>query len=127
MKIAKPQVHLRKNTSTGTYMIHVVTWMDYTKFRANGYDTLPTSPVDGLYPIVLKIIEDEAIPNMQLLTPIVHTLALGSIELNGSHPFIEVTVINESKDNSLVGKIKTHQDGADDSGMPTPELKKLRQ
>jgi hypothetical protein len=68
---------------------------------------------------VLKITEDETIPNMQLLTPIVHTLALGSIELNGSHPFIEVTVINSSKDNSLVGKIKTHQDGADDSGMPT--------
>lgn len=122
MKIGKPQVHLRRNTSTGMYSIHVVTWMDYTRFKSNGYNTLPTAVVDGVYPIVLKITEDETIPNMQLLTPIVHTLSLGEIELSGTYPFIEVTVINSSDSNSLVGKIKTHQDGADDSGMPTPKL-----
>jgi hypothetical protein len=123
MKIAKPQVHLRKNTSIGTYMIHVVTWMDYTKFKSNGYATLPTSAVDGVFQIVLKITEDTTIPNMQLLTPVVHTLSLGSIELTSVRPFIEVIVINSSDSNSIVGKIKTHQDGADDSGMPTSKLR----
>ena len=123
MKIAKPQVHLRKNTSTGTYMIHVVTWMDYTKFKSNGYVTLPTSPEDGVFQIVLKIAEDTTIPNMAMLTPIVHTLSLGSIELSSSRPFIEVSVINSSDSDSIVGKTKTHQDGADDSGMPTTKFR----
>jgi len=104
-------------------MIHVVTWMDYTKFKSNGNVTLPTSAVDGVYQIILKVIEDSTVPNMQLLTPVVHTLSLGTgIELNSARPFIEVVVINSSDSNSVVGKTKTHQDGADDSGMPTPDL-----
>lgn len=119
MKIAKPQVHLRFDNNTETHNIHVVTWMDYTRFKADGYETISTTPVDGVYTVNLKIVEDSNLPDMQLLTPVVHTLELTGIEFTTSAPFLEVKVIN-SADSSLIGRKKTHQDDSDDSGMPNP-------
>ncbi|MCC6373079.1 MAG: hypothetical protein IT236_18895 [Bacteroidia bacterium] len=123
MKIAKPQVHLRKDNNTGTYYIHVITWMDYTRFKADGYESISTNAVNGVFTVTLKITEDTSLMDMELLTPIVHTLELTGIELNSTNPYLEVRVIN-SGDNSEMGKRrKTHQDDADDSGMPTPKTK----
>lgn len=121
MKIAKPQVHLRFDNTGEVHMIHVITWMDHTKFREDGYDMLPSSAVDGVFSITLKIKEDNSVPNMDLLTPIVHTIELTAIELNSTDPFIEINVVNTSDSNSLIGRTKTHQDDSDESGMPGPK------
>ncbi len=120
MKIGKPQVHLRKDLSSGNYMIHVVTWMDQTRFVADGYDTLPTTATSHVFPVTLFIREDETVPDMTLLTPVVHTLVLTDVPISATDPFIEVSVVN-SNDSSLIGKTKPHQDDSDDTGMPSPK------
>jgi hypothetical protein len=117
MKIAKPQVHLRFDNNTEKYNLHVVTWMDFTKFKEDGHEPISTSAVDGVFTVNLKIKEESSRPNMQLLTPIVHTLELNGIVFSSSAPFLEVNVIH-SDDGSLLGRRKTHQDDSDDSGMP---------
>lgn len=119
MKIFTPQVHLKKENASGVFHIHVVTWMDKTKYKADGYNTLPTSAQNGVFTITLKIAEDAAVPNMTLLTPVVHTLTLTNISLSTEAPFIEVNVIN-SGNSSFIGKRKVHKDDADDSAMPHP-------
>src|SRR3954467_15822727 len=108
MQIAKPQVHLRLDTVSENYMIHVVTWMDQTKFIADGYESLPTVAVSGVYPITLRIKENAQTPNMALLTPVVHTLVLEGIDLD-LEPFIQVTLINASDSNASVVKRKNLQ------------------
>lgn len=120
MQIAKPQVHLRWDNTEEIYMIHVVTWMDQTKFRADGYESLPLSATNGAYTITLKVKEDTTVPNMELLTPVVHTLTLDGISLDSANPFITVKLINTSDSNSEMGRRKGHMDDGDDSGMPTP-------
>jgi hypothetical protein len=122
MQIAKPLVHLKKENATSLYHIHVVTWMDQTRFKSDGFESFSTSSVDGVYGITLNITEDLDVPDMHLLTPIVHTLTLTGISLSAAAPFIEVTVKNTTDDSAIV-KTKTHLDDADDSGMPSPKLK----
>lgn len=119
MQLAKPQVHLRKNQATSTYYIHVITWMDNSRFKANGYDTLSTNSTDGVFTVNLRIAEDSDLPDMDLLTPVVHTLELTGIALNTDAPFLDVKVLHAST-NNVLGRRKTHKDDADDSGMPTP-------
>ena len=121
MQIAKPQVHLKREVGVG-YHIHVVTWFDYTKFKANGFESVSTTPTSGVFSIVLKVLEDEAVPNMKLLTPVVHTLTLTGVSLDSSAPFVEVKIINSSDGDAVMGKRRTHQDDADDSGMPGQEM-----
>jgi len=125
MQIAKPQVHLKKQNDPTVYHIHVVTWMDQTKYTSDGHNTVPTSATDGVFSVVIKIKEDSTVPNMHLLTPVVHTLTLTDLEFDEMAPFLDVTVINTSDSNAVLGKRRTHQDDADDSGMPEPPPKRI--
>lgn len=122
MQIAKPQVHLKKNNSTGVFYIHVVTWFDRTKFKSNGVGTISTTPVSGVFQVQLKVIEDLSIADMQLLTPVVHTVELAGVTINSSNPFLEIKITNTSDGNAEMGKRKTHHADADDSAMPIPKL-----
>lgn len=117
MQIAQPIVHLEKDGST--YHIHVITWFDQTKFVADGIETLPTTATEGIFHIKLFVTEAGSVPNMQLLTPVVHTLTLSGITLSSGDPFIEVEVVNTT-DDSTTGKKKVHREGASDSAMPDP-------
>jgi len=119
MQIGTPLVHLKNEDASGKFHIHVVTWFDYTKFKASGYATLNKIPTTGVFGVTLFVDEDTSVPNMKLLTPVVHTLTLDDITLTTSNPFVEVTVVNLA-DSSQVGKQKTHKDGADTSSMPDP-------
>lgn len=119
MQIATPIIHLEKEGGS-TYHIHVITWFDQTKFKADGYGTLPTTASDGVFTVTLFVAEDTGVPNMQLLTPVVHTLTLTGVSLDSEDPFLEVEVINTSDDNTLQGKRKTHKDSAGGSAMPDP-------
>jgi len=104
-------------------MIHVVTWMDRTKFVADGYETLPISSSAGVFTVVIRVKEDTDIPDQELLTPVVHTLWLPDMNIEDDGPFIEVKLKN-SEDSSYMGKRKTHNQDSDDSGMPDPPTKK---
>jgi hypothetical protein len=118
MQIAMPIIHLEKEGAS-TYHIHVITWFDYTKFKADGSDTIPTVATDGVYTITLFVTEDSTVPNMQLLTPVVHTLTLTGVELTVEDPLIEVQIYNTFGE-SLEGKRKVHREGATSSAMPDP-------
>src|ERR1044072_5070450 len=116
MQIANPIIHLEKD-GEDTYYIHVVTWFDYTKFKADGYDTLSTTPTEGVFTVTLFVAEDNTVPNMQLLTPVVHTLTLTGVTLTAGNPFIEVEIYNTTAE-SQEGKRKVHREGASSSAMP---------
>jgi hypothetical protein len=118
MQLATPIIHLEVD-GTSTYHIHVITWFDNTKFKANGHDTLPGSATSGVFPITLFVSEDSGVPEMELLTPVVHTVTLTGITLNGTNPFIEVTIYNTSG-SSQVSKKKMHKESAGNSAMPDP-------
>jgi hypothetical protein len=118
MQIAQPIVHLEVEGGS-TYHIHVITWFDQTKFVADGYDTLPTTATAGIFPITLFVAEDSGVPNMNLLTPVVHTITLTGVSLSSGDPFIEVEVINTSNSSST-GNKKLHKDSAGTSAMPDP-------
>jgi hypothetical protein len=120
MQIAKPQVHLKKNNSNGTYYIHVVTWFDRTKFKSAGVASIATTATGGVFPVVLSVEEDNTVQDMELLTPVVHTVTLTGVSLDSNAPFVEVTIINTSDDDAEMGKRKTHKDDADDTAMPNP-------
>lgn len=123
MQIAKPQVHLKKNNSTGDFYIHVVTWFDRTKFKADGIESIATTASGGVFNVILKVAEDTSVPDMQLLTPVVHTIFLDGVDLDVSNPFIEVSIINSSDNDNEMGKRRTHHDDADDSSMPWTKQK----
>lgn len=118
MQIANPIVHLEKEGAS-TYHLHVITWFDQTKFKADGHDTIPTTATDGVFSITLFVTEDPGVPNMMLLTPVVHTLTLTGVELTVTDPFIEVEIYNNEAE-SQEGKRKTHKECASTSAMPDP-------
>lgn len=124
MLITKPQVHLRRHLPSLVYRIHVITWMDITQFVAAGSEALPVTATNGVFEIVLNVIKDPNIPEMKLLTPVVHTLSLDGIDLTDENPFISVKVNDITGGTlSLVGeRKKTHKDDADDSTMPGIQL-----
>lgn len=117
MQIADPIIHLEEHS--GTYHIHVITWFNHTRFIADGYDALPMSPTSNVWEIRLFVTEDSGVPDMELLTPVVHTLTLSGVTLNSTAPFIEIEIYN-TNDSSVVRKKKTHKDGASASAMPDP-------
>lgn len=123
MQIAKPQVHLKKVNSNNTYHIHVITWMDQTRFCEDGHEDLPSVDDEGVFTVTLRIKESSTVPDMNLLTPVIHTLTLTGINLTTEAPFLEVQVVNSSNSNSFVGKRKMHKDDADDSAMPSPIIR----
>lgn len=118
MKTYTPLVHLARKITEGQpdeYFIHVVTFMNNTNYKADGYNTIPSLPTNNRYVITVKIKTDPLIPNMTLLTPVVHSLSLGTINLS-STPLIEIDVLDQNS--ALVGKKIIHRDDADEAAMP---------
>ena len=120
MQIAKPQVHLREGNCTGTYHIHVVTWFDQTRFKSNGVESISTTATNGVFTIVLKVAEDTSVPDLELLTPVVHTFTVEELELGTEDPLLEIILINSSDNDAELGKRKTHHADAEASAMPSP-------
>ena len=118
MQISTPIVHLEKEGSS-TYHVHVITWFDQTKFKAEGHDTIPTTATDNTFTITLYVTEDINVPNMQLLTPVVHTLTLTGVTLSGTDPFI-IIKINNIIEEAEISRKKMHKDSAGNSAMPDP-------
>jgi hypothetical protein len=120
MKVFTPLVHLASKSILNQpteYFIHVVTFMNNSKYKADGYDPLPLLPTNGKFTITLRVKEDAALPEMNLLTPVVHSLSIGTINLD-TNPILEVEV--KDNENALVGNKVTHRDDADEAAMPIP-------
>lgn len=118
MKFFQPQIQLARETAMDTpdaFHLHIVTFCPRTRFRANGHSTNSSELANGLYKVSIQLIEDSALPNFNYITPVVHTISLGSIAFPGGEGEIEVTVLGTvteessaaTRDGDPVTKTKT--------------------
>lgn len=131
MKFLKPQVQLvrkRMEKNTDEYFLHAVTFCDSTNIRANGHELpLPTLNKDGKYEVNLLAIQDTDLPNHNYLTPIVHSIDLGSLPFGDEDGEILVTLYIEEKgillrgdNNRPAGQGSVSTASADEEGKPIP-------
>ncbi|MCB0552719.1 MAG: hypothetical protein KDD02_04135 [Phaeodactylibacter sp.] len=95
MKLYKPQVQLvrrRKLDEPDEYYLHSVTFCGRTSYRADGHSPIPEqADADGVLSVSLAIVQDPALPDFEYLTPVVHTISLGSPVANGQELIVEVS------------------------------------
>ena len=95
MKFFQPQIQLAREAvldEPDAYFLHVITFCPRTCFRADGHETDGSELANGLYKVILYLCQDPSLPDYNYITPIVHTLALGSIDFPGGEGNIEVQV-----------------------------------
>ena len=83
MKLRKPIVRLARELNADgpdKYFLHSVTFFNQTNMVADGYEEI-TSQLDeeGKLVIVLIVNEDPDVPEMKMLTPVVHTIEIGAL------------------------------------------------
>lgn len=85
MSFNKPQIQLYKKSKVDAspeYILHCVTFFKKTNVRSAGHDPIPkkASDEDGIKVLRVKINikKDSAIAELEGLTPVVHTINLGS-------------------------------------------------
>lgn len=97
MKFYKPQVELIKivdPTLPTEYVLHSVIFCRFTNFKANGYEIdLSDLQAESLVTVTLKLDQDENAPNLEYITPVVHTLNLGAINFPEGEGWIEIDVV----------------------------------
>lgn len=96
MKLFKPQVQIfrrRMWEQPDEFFLHAVTFCPRTPFKANGYSI---DKEENVIRVSLQIIKDPAAPDFEYLTPIVHTISLGSFEDQSDEGEIDVAVVIES-------------------------------
>lgn len=96
MKFFHPQIQLARETvfdEPDAFYLHIVTFCPRTCFRADGYSTEAGELANGLYKVSIKLLQDMALPDFGYITPVVHTIALGSIDFPGGEGEIEVQVL----------------------------------
>lgn len=95
MKLYKPQVQLvrrPKLDEPDEYFLHAVTFCGRTSYRSDGHSPIPAqADADGVLSVVLAIVQDPELPDFDYLTPVVHTLSLGSPVAKGQELIVEVS------------------------------------
>lgn len=98
MKFYKPQLQLayrvianEDGAFINEYILHAVTFCRRTNFRADGYTVAP-KVVDNKLLVTLKLKQEPELPDLEYITPVVHTIRLGSFDFIGGEGFIEVEV-----------------------------------
>jgi hypothetical protein len=95
MKFFKPQVQLARQSildAPDAYFLHIVTFCPRTCFRADGYSVSSANLAQGIYNVQINLLQDASLPDFGYITPVVHTLNLGSIAFPGGEGLIEVQV-----------------------------------
>ncbi len=95
MKFFHPQIQLARETvldEPDAFYLHIVTFCPRTCFRADGYEVDDSELSGGKYKVQIKLRQDPALPDFGYITPVVHTIALGSIAFPGGEGEIEVQV-----------------------------------
>lgn len=106
MKFFHPQIQLARETvlyEPDAYYLHVVTFCPRTSFRADGFEVDGSALAEGRYMVRVKLREDMELPDFNYITPVVHTIALGSIDFPGSEGAIEVQVVGDVIDTGSGG------------------------
>lgn len=121
MKFFHPQIQLVRELildAPDVFFLHIVTFCPRTCFRANGHSTDAGQLANGLYKVSINLIQDTALPDFDYITPVVHTIALGSIAFPSGEGEIEVTVLgtviedSAASERSTDPKTKTKTGGA---------------
>lgn len=131
MKLFKPQLQLAKESEMQDdgsfrdhYYLHVVTFTDKSNYREADYDINPGQlQSKGIIDIKLYIRQDNDIVDLNYLTPVVHTLDLGTPVEKGEEFMIKVDVVKggPSRDPGSGGSAGSGQTGssdADEDGRP---------
>ena len=96
MKFFHPQIQLARETvldEPDAYYLHIVTFCPRSCFRADGYSTDAGELADGLLKVSINLRQDPELPDFEYITPVVHTLALGSIDFPGGEGAIRIQVL----------------------------------
>lgn len=132
MKLFKPQLQLAKESEMQDdgsfrdhYYLHVVTFTDKTNYRAEDYQIDDHNLASkGVINVRLYINADMEIADLNYLTPVVHTLDLGTPIEKGAEFIIQVDVFkglptrDGSGGGSSSGSSQTSSGGADDTDRP---------
>lgn len=134
MKLLEPQVTLIRQSNLDTpddFFLHAVTFCPQTNFRANGHAPIPRELDEtGVWNIGVHILKDETAPDFHCLTPVTHTIELGSfpgakegvIQIN---LFIDRTLHPrglETKEKKVVAKTIVSTTDADEDGRPIEDF-----
>ncbi len=117
MKFFKPVVQLAREhqiDQPDLYFLHVVTFCPRTCYYASNYTVSTTNLANGLYEVTVKIMQDLTRPDMEYITPVVHTIDLGPIAFPGGEGWIQV---------SVEGDVPNTRNGATRDGNPTTKTK----
>lgn len=105
MKFYKPQVQLVRRSimdEPDQYFLHAVTFCPRTSFRADGHAPVAEAIAEnGVLPVDLYIQQDAALPDFEYITPVVHTVELGSLPFEEEDGVIAVNVFVKKNDQVL--------------------------
>ena len=130
MKLFKPQLQLARETEEQAdgsyryhYYLHTQTYADSTNYRVMDEDIdLSTLNAEGAIKIKLYMDLNEEIPALEYLTPVVHTLDLGTPVEIGTEFTIFVDVIkglpSRDGEGGSSGSGQTSSSGADERDRP---------
>ena len=106
MTFFHPTLHLSREIildAPDAYYLHIITFCPRSRFRANGHEIVgfhAENTIENSYKIKVKLLEDAALPDLDVLTPVVHTLDLGSVAFPEGEGWFEVQVTGETLDTS---------------------------
>lgn len=124
-----PYVRLFKEQNfegTEEYILHSVTFFNRTNYRADGHEPVPSVPTAGAWEIRLKVRKDPELPDHEGLTPVVHTLVLGSLPEEMGDVLVKVSVTEELPETQEESKPKAvstvSTTSASEESRPAPGL-----
>lgn len=98
MKFFQPIIQLAREDvfdAPSEYFLHVVTFCPRTSFRADGYETDDSELDNDTFIVQIKISQDPGLPEMEYITPVVHTISLGGIAFPRGEGVIRVEVVGD--------------------------------
>jgi Tetratricopeptide repeat len=105
MRFFHPQIQLARESvpnKPDAFYLHVVTYCPRTCFRAFGHFVDDSELDKGKYKVKVRLLEDPEMPNLMYITPVAHTIPLGSIDFPGGEGEVDVEVIGQVPDPSGV-------------------------
>ena len=127
MDVFKPQVQLayelKKKQGKGflrkKYFLHCVTFCDQMNYEADGWEVQQEGEEDfvidqdNALKVILKVKENPSLPSFESITPVVHTIKLGFLEISGDSGSILVEMVGNN------GKRKSRSDDGDEGNGQT--------
>lgn len=120
MILYKPQVQLTKITDVSEpdeYYVHVITFTDWTNYRADDY-SIGELDEYGTLPVTVRAIQDENIIDFNYLTPVVHTIKLGAVSFPTGGGLVEVTFDDGTQSAENGKKVIARTVDADEDSRP---------